>query len=184
MKFAETIAALRKRQGLTQAQLAEALNMTSAAVSKWETGAGGPDLDTLVALADYFHVTVDELLGHTAKKVRVVVLCPDEKVERAIRRTLDKYGYQLLGVSRSVEGLEALLGRLEEQGEKVNGMITAEVLITDAVRKKIMDLKSRYNNYMEWLGNESVSEDMVEAWLAPLLAEEPSAEARRRSTGS
>ena len=38
MKLAENIAAFRKNRGLTQAQLAEELNMTPAAVSKWETG--------------------------------------------------------------------------------------------------------------------------------------------------
>ena len=48
-----------------------ALNMTSAAVSKWETGAAVPDLETLIALADFFLVSMDDLLGRTLERPRV-----------------------------------------------------------------------------------------------------------------
>ena len=81
MKLSENIVDLRKKRGLTQAQLAEALNMTSAAVSKWETGAAVPDLETLIALADFFLVSMDDLLGRTLERPRLVLFAPEKEVE-------------------------------------------------------------------------------------------------------
>ena len=56
------IAAYRKRMGLTQAGLAEKLNYSDKAVSKWERGESVPDLLTLVQLSELFYVSVDDLL--------------------------------------------------------------------------------------------------------------------------
>ena len=57
------IAVFRRQQGLTQAELAEKLNYTDKAVSKWERGESVPDVTTLVQVADMFSVTLDELAG-------------------------------------------------------------------------------------------------------------------------
>lgn len=57
------IAALRKAAGLTQAELAEKLNYSDKAVSKWERGESVPDVVTLMQLAKLFGVSVDTLLG-------------------------------------------------------------------------------------------------------------------------
>ncbi len=54
---------LREEVGLTQKQLAEAIGSMQRNVSNWEQGTVEPDLATVVALADYFHVTLDELFG-------------------------------------------------------------------------------------------------------------------------
>lgn len=56
------IVTYRKRSGLTQAKLAERLNYSDKAVSKWERGESMPDVLTLVQLAELFEITVDELL--------------------------------------------------------------------------------------------------------------------------
>ena len=56
------IVTFRKRIGLTQAKLAERLNYSDKAVSKWERGESMPDVLTLVQLAELFDTTVDELL--------------------------------------------------------------------------------------------------------------------------
>ncbi len=60
----ETIRAHRKALGLTQEQLAEAVGVTTGAVSKWESALSNPDIGTLIALADFFEVSVDVLLGY------------------------------------------------------------------------------------------------------------------------
>lgn len=57
------LAKLRKRNGITQRQLAEELGTSFQNVSKWETGATMPDIALLPVLAAYFQVSVDELLG-------------------------------------------------------------------------------------------------------------------------
>lgn len=57
------IADLRKKNGLTQAALADQLNYSDKAVSKWERGESIPDIPTLIQLAQLFGVSVDSLIG-------------------------------------------------------------------------------------------------------------------------
>lgn len=54
---------LRKAAGLSQTQLAKIVNVDQTAVSKWELGKSFPDMGIAIELADYFHVSVDSLLG-------------------------------------------------------------------------------------------------------------------------
>lgn len=61
-QIGENIAAYRKRAGLTQAGLAEKLNYSDKAVSKWERGESVPDVLTLMQLAAQFDITVNDLL--------------------------------------------------------------------------------------------------------------------------
>ena len=62
------ISACRKRLGLTQEQLADKLDLTAQAVSKWENDISCPDITILPLLADIFGITTDELLGHEIPK--------------------------------------------------------------------------------------------------------------------
>lgn len=63
MEFHETLQQLRKQKGLTQEELAEALYVSRTAVSKWESGRGYPNLDSLKAISKFFSVTIDDLLS-------------------------------------------------------------------------------------------------------------------------
>lgn len=63
MEFHEKLQKLRKQKSLTQEELAEALYVSRAAVSKWESGRGYPNIDSLKTMAKFFGVTVDELLS-------------------------------------------------------------------------------------------------------------------------
>ncbi len=60
--FAENLATLRKKKGWTQLELAERLNYSDKAVSKWERGESLPDVTILKQIADLFEVTVDYML--------------------------------------------------------------------------------------------------------------------------
>ena len=63
MEFHVKLQELRKQKGLTQEELAERLFVSRTAISKWESGRGYPNIDSLKAIAKYFGVTVDKLLS-------------------------------------------------------------------------------------------------------------------------
>lgn len=68
--IAKNIKQLRMEKGITQEQLAEAMNVSCAAVSKWERGETYPDITMLQPLAYYFGVTLDTLMGYDEEKIR------------------------------------------------------------------------------------------------------------------
>ena len=88
------IAAYRKRAGLTQAGLAEQLNYSDKAVSKWERGESCPDVPTVMAIADKLGVTVNELLSDPnelpANSSSRVEKTMEKVVEKALKRKANK----------------------------------------------------------------------------------------------
>ena len=63
MEFNEKLQKLRTKKGLTQEDLAEVLFVSRTAISKWESGRGYPNIDSLKVIAKFFEVTIDELLS-------------------------------------------------------------------------------------------------------------------------
>ena len=63
IKIGRFIAEVRKAQGLTQRQLADALSISDKTVSKWETGKGLPEVSLMLPLCDALHITVNDLLS-------------------------------------------------------------------------------------------------------------------------
>lgn len=68
LNLAENIKRLRTQKKMTQEELADRVGFSHKAVSRWETGAAYPDIETLPVLADIFGVTLDELLGASEKR--------------------------------------------------------------------------------------------------------------------
>ena len=62
MEFHEKLLELRKSKGTTQEELAEALFVSRTAVSKWESGRGYPNIDSLKELSRFFSVKIDDLI--------------------------------------------------------------------------------------------------------------------------
>ena len=69
----------RKAVRLTQEMLADALGVTSQAISRWEANGGYPDMEMIPAIANYFGITIDELFGYENDRER--------KIDAIIRRT-------------------------------------------------------------------------------------------------
>lgn len=63
MELNEKLQELRKQRGLTQEELAQALYVSRTAISKWESGRGYPNIESLMTIAKVFGVTIDELLS-------------------------------------------------------------------------------------------------------------------------
>ena len=61
--IAKNLVELRKSRKYTQQQLAEKLNYSDKAISRWEHAESLPDIETLCKIADYYHVTLDYLVG-------------------------------------------------------------------------------------------------------------------------
>ena len=77
MEFNEKLQKLRKEQNLTQEELAEKLFVSRTAISKWESGRGYPSIDSLKAIAKYFHITIDELI----RSEEIISLAEQDKKE-------------------------------------------------------------------------------------------------------
>ena len=79
MEFGKKLQELRKRKGLTQEELAQALFVSRTAISKWESGRGYPNIDSLKAIAKFFCVSVDDLLSGE----QVLTIAEEEQKEKS-----------------------------------------------------------------------------------------------------
>ena len=94
------IRALRQRDGRTQEALAEALGISSQAVSRWESGGSYPDMEIIPAITNYFGVTIDELFGyHNDREVKI----------DAILHRVDAYNLKMRSDDEWVEDCLAIL---------------------------------------------------------------------------
>ena len=115
MEFNEKLQELRKQKGLTQEELAAALFVSRTAVSKWESGRGYPNIDSLKAIAKFFGVSVDQLLS-TEQALTIAQEDQKEK-ERHIRNLV----FGLLDLSVALFLFLPLFGqRVDEGAEAVS----------------------------------------------------------------
>lgn len=98
LTIGKVIADLRKKNGVTQEQLADAVGVSVPAVSKWETGSSYPDITLLMPIARFFGTTVDELLHYESK-------IPPERVNKIVKECTRKF---------EVEGFDAGLALSED----------------------------------------------------------------------
>lgn len=81
MEFNEKLQELRKRKGLTQEELAGKLYVSRTAVSKWESGRGVPNIESLKAISAFFQVTLDDLLSGA----ELLEIAEDDRKQREAR---------------------------------------------------------------------------------------------------
>lgn len=92
MNLGKMIFDLRKKKNVTQDELAAELGVTAAAISKWENGYTLPDILMLCALADYFAVTTDELLGRNPKPIYAAIATSSLQLGNQLQTLLKQYG--------------------------------------------------------------------------------------------
>ena len=85
MKIGNFLKELRKEKGITQAQLAETLNVSARTVSRWETGSNMPDISLLVDIADYYDISIPEIINGERKSEIM------NEEERKIAKTMSDY---------------------------------------------------------------------------------------------
>lgn len=111
MEFNEKLQELRKRKGLTQEELAEVLYVSRTAISKWESGRGFPNIESLKAISKYFSVSLDELLS--GEEILAIAESDHKQKERTLRDLI--FGLLDCGM--------ALLLFLPFFGKKADGVI-------------------------------------------------------------
>ena len=118
MELSEKLQALRKRKGLTQEELAEALFVSRTAVSKWESGRGYPSIDSLKAVSKYFGITIDELLSSD----ELLTIADEDNRQKEARMRDLLYGL--------LDSSAALFFFLPIFGQAVDGGVRAVSLLT------------------------------------------------------
>ena len=117
MNIGRNILELRKQKSITQEELAAELGVTAAAVSKWENGYTLPDILMLCALADYFGVTTDELLGRNTVQNQAIIVAETEALGQKIADLISKYK---IGTKVILTDYETALAVAEYEAEHKN----------------------------------------------------------------
>ena len=86
-KCGKFIAELRKEQNLTQKDLSDKLNVSDKAISRWETGKGFPDVDSLQALSKFFSITINELLAGEKAETKTIKEIAEENIITAFEES-------------------------------------------------------------------------------------------------
>ena len=110
MELNEKLLELRKQKGLTQEELAEILYVSRTAVSKWESGRGYPNIESLKAISKFFSVSIDELLSGE----QVLRMAEEEQKQKENR--LHDLVFGLLDVSLAMLLFLPLFGQRTEGG--------------------------------------------------------------------
>ena len=118
MEFHEKLQELRKRKGFTQEELAQSLFVSRTAISKWESGRGYPNIDSLKTIAKFFGVTIDELLS--SEELLSIAEADSQKKERLTRDLV----FGLLDCS------VAMFFFIPFFGQKIDGIVQAVSLVS------------------------------------------------------
>jgi repressor LexA len=97
---------LRRRRGITQAELGRICNVHQTAVSQWEMGRTLPDSDSLTTLADYFHVSIEQLLGKekSEKKRCFIPILGSVRAGMPLEAFEDPNGYEEISPEMALSG--------------------------------------------------------------------------------
>lgn len=119
MTFGEKLKSIRKQAGMSQEKLAEKLGVSRQAVTKWETDAGIPDIENIMAISALFHISIDELLSNTVTNSSQPDYLYESVTEYDVDRPKD-YDINLGGAH------EVFLSGCE--GEKIRIRLTSNIL--------------------------------------------------------
>lgn len=108
ISFQEQLQRLRKEKGLTQEKLAEIIGISRQAVAKWEVGQSYPDIARLIALSDFFRVSIDKLVNDYEENCR---LCIEENKEDDVYEDIIQFLCEAKKSTYAGKGPEVLSSR-------------------------------------------------------------------------
>lgn len=154
LKLGEKIRTLRRLDGRTQEDLANALGVTCQAVSRWEANGGYPDMEIMPSIANYFGVSIDELFGYHGEREKKI----DELAEKIREMNLQNNGKDVCldeCIKLAREGLVEFPGNEKIMLSLASVLYNAgyvrygEYHLTDQDGYNIFDVE-RHRGYTEW----------------------------------
>lgn len=144
---------LRKQAKLSQEMMAEKIGVSRQAITKWETGLGVPDIENLVAIADLFKLSLDELMG---RDIEHETLAKDYLYESVTEYDIDgkkDFDISFMGANK--------LKLYAYEGEKVKVILLSDTIsdIQNELKTKIDDIKWKIDIDIKRVGN--LSETVV-----------------------
>ena len=144
------ISEYRKMKGMTQDELAEKLNVSGQAVSKWENDLSIPDLPLLIELAKFFHVTLDELIL-PEEKIQPVLLPAGERKDinqMFLRMTVDsvKGDRVRMNLPMSLVKAAAEIGYQMPERKNLSAIIQ---LVENGMIGRLMEVDSAEGDHVE-----------------------------------
>ncbi len=136
MSLEEQIKHYRKQAGLSQEAMAEKIGVSRQAVTKWETGTGTPDIANLIAIAELFQVSVDELVSGEKKEKKQSAYIYESRTEYDIDR---KKNFDIKLGGANIASVKAY------DGEKVAVTLFSNIIrdLQSDYKVKIDDVKNR-----------------------------------------
>ena len=138
---------LRKQANLSQEMMAEKIGVSRQAITKWETGLGVPDIENLVAIADLFKLSLDELMG---RDIEHETLAKDYLYESVTEYDIDgkkDFDISFMGANK--------LMLYAYEGEKVKVILLSDTIsdIQNELKTKIDDIKRKIDIDIKRVGN-------------------------------
>ena len=138
---------LRKQANLSQEMMAEKIGVSRQAITKWETGLGVPDIENLVAIADLFKLSLDELMG---RDIEHETLAKDYLYESVTEYDIDgkkDFDISFMGANK--------LKLYAYEGEKVKVILLSDTIsdIQNELKTKIDDIKRKIDIDIKRVGN-------------------------------
>lgn len=154
LDLGNNIRQLRRRDKRTQEALAEALGVTSQAVSRWEAGGSYPDMNLIPSIANYFGVTIDELFGyHSEREHRINTMVAQIQDMKWKNNGVDENINEAIHLARQAlvefPGNERLMVCLASVLYTAGYCRYGEHHLTDSEGYDIYDTR-RHNEYEEW----------------------------------
>lgn len=126
------IAQLRISQNLTQKELADKLNVSDKAVSRWETGKGFPDIDSLQALSTFFDITINELLAGEKAETKTIQEIAESNIIFAIEYTeKNKKKNKTTAIASVMVAIIFLIPLLKDSIEGIIKLLTEYTLVEE-----------------------------------------------------
>lgn len=154
LALGNNIRQFRRRDKRTQEQLAEALGVTSQAVSRWESGGTYPDMNLIPSIANYFGVSIDELFGYEGERTRRVEALAEE-IDRMNQKNSghDICIEECIALARSAlvefPGNDKLMLSLASVLYKAGGVRYGECHFIDEEGYSVYDVE-KHKTYEEW----------------------------------